>query len=134
MDHDGDMVWILEGRGAAIKRGVIERPFRRCRLPNQLREIVPVIFITLPTALGGEIELIPPLELGLWRQRLLAGLLSADQVTTHGNHGLAAFGPEHRHDVGGAGAPIKSADYGLLDLEGIHQSDDIRSDRRRLTT
>src|SRR5437868_11374713 len=77
---------------------------------------------------------IPPLELSLWRQRHLAGLLSTNQVATHGNHGLAAFGPEHRHDIGGAGAPITPADNGLLDLEGVHQRDDIHSNRRRLTT
>src|ERR1700732_5287823 len=116
MDDDGDMVRILEGRGAAIERGVIEHPSRRCNLPDQLREIVPVFLITLPTALGGEIELIPPLELSLRRQRHLAGLLSANQVATHGNHGLAAFRPEHRHNVGGAGAPITPADNGLFYL------------------
>src|SRR5439155_11353405 len=61
-----------------------------------------------------------------------AGFLAADQVTAHGDRGLAALGPERRHDVDRPRSPIETSERRLLNLEGIHQSDDIDSDRRRL--
>src|SRR5206468_13105035 len=85
-------------------------PVLRSKLPNELRKIVPVFFVAGPAAIGGEIKLVPPFELRLWRQRHLAGFLAADQVTTHGHHGLAALRPERRDDVGHPGAPIKTTE------------------------
>src|SRR6202140_1835600 len=94
---------------------------------------MPVFVVAGAAAFGGEIKLVPPLKLGLWRQRHLAGFLAADQITAHGDHGLAALWPEHRGDVGGPRSPIKTSDGCLLDLERIHQGDDIDGERRRLT-
>jgi hypothetical protein len=37
MDRDVDVIRIVEGRGAAIEGGVIEVPFRRRELPDELR-------------------------------------------------------------------------------------------------
>jgi hypothetical protein len=37
-DHDADMIRVLEGRGAALERGIIEVPLRRSDLPNELRK------------------------------------------------------------------------------------------------
>ena len=132
VDDDGDVIRIVEGRRAAIERGVVEVPLRRSELPDELRKIVPVFLVAGPAALGGEIELVPPFELGLRRQRHLAGFLAADQIAAHGDHGLAALRPERRDDVGGPRAPIAAGDDRLLDLERIHQGDDIDGDRRRL--
>ena len=64
VDDDVDVIGIVEGRGAAVEGGVIELPLRRGELPDQLCEIMPVLVVAGAPALGGEIELIPPLELG----------------------------------------------------------------------
>ena len=37
MDHDADVVRVVEGRRAAREGGVVELPLRRCELPNELR-------------------------------------------------------------------------------------------------
>jgi hypothetical protein len=29
VDHDGDMIGVIKGGGGAVKRGIIEGPFRR---------------------------------------------------------------------------------------------------------
>ena len=85
-----------------------------------------------PAAFGGEIILVPPLELGLRRQRHLAGFLAADQIAAHGDQRLAALRPERRDDVGRPRSPVKTGEDRLLDLERIHQGDDIDRDRRLL--
>src|ERR1700743_2363907 len=46
VDDDADVIVIVEGGRAAIEGGVVEIPFRRSELPNQLRKIVPVFFVT----------------------------------------------------------------------------------------
>ena len=106
--------------------------FGEASLPDELRELVPVFVVARAAALGGEIELVPPFELGLRRQRHLAGFLAADQIAAHGDHGLAALRPERRDDVGGPRAPIEAGEDRLLDLESIHQGDDVDGERRRL--
>src|SRR5262245_17361527 len=68
VDHDADMIRIVQRGCAAIKRSVIELPFRRSRLPNELGKIVPVLVVACPAAFRGEIILVPPCELGRWRQ------------------------------------------------------------------
>src|SRR5262249_24663139 len=100
MDHDADVIRVVEGRGTTIERGIIEVPLRRRELPNELREVVSISVVAGPAALGGKVILVPPLELGLWRQRFLASFLTADQVTAHRDQGLAALWPERRDDVG----------------------------------
>src|SRR5437870_2920202 len=101
------MIRIVEGRGAAIEGRVVEGPLRRSDLPDQLRELAPILFIAGTAAIGGKIELVPPFELGLWRQGHLARFLVADQVAAHGDHSLGTLWPERRKDVGGPRSPIK---------------------------
>src|SRR3954469_2057650 len=67
VDNDVDMVRVVEGRRAALERGVVELPFGGSELPNELGKFAPVLFVTGPAAVRGEIELVPPLELGLRR-------------------------------------------------------------------
>ena len=110
VDHDADVIRVVEGRGAAIERGVIEVPLRRRDLPDELRKVVPVLVVAGAAAFGGEIVLIPPLELRLRRQRHLAGFLAADQVAAHGDQRLAALRPERRDDIGRPRAPIEAGD------------------------
>ena len=79
------------------------------------------LLVAGPAAFGGKVILVPPLELSLWRQRHLAGLLAADQVPAHRDEGLAALREDGRDDVGRARAPIKTGQDRLLDPERIHQ-------------
>src|SRR5258708_838845 len=132
MDHDADVIRVVEGRGAALERGIVEVPVWRSELPNELRKVVPVLLVAGPAAFRGKIILVPPFELSLWRQRHLAGFLAADQITAHGDQGLAALRPERRDDVGRARSPIATGDGRLPDLSGIHHGDDIAGDRRGL--
>ena len=64
VDHDADVIRIVEGCRTAIERGIVELPLRRSDLPDELRKIVPVFFVARPAAFGGEIILVPPFELG----------------------------------------------------------------------
>src|SRR5262249_11440731 len=132
MDRDGDMIRVLERRRAAIEGGVVEIPFRRRELPDELRKVVPVFLVAGPATLRGKIELVPPIELGLRRQRHLAGFLAADEITAHRHHRLAALRPERCDDVRSPRSPIKGGHDGLLDLELIHEVDEIDRNRRRL--
>ena len=63
MDGDLDMVGIVERSGRAVERGVVELPFRRGDLPDQLCEVVAVLVVAGLAAFGGEVELVPPLQL-----------------------------------------------------------------------
>src|SRR5208337_4368265 len=132
MDHDADMVRIVERCRTAVERRVIELPSRRSDLPDELGKIVPVFVVALPSAFRGEVVLIPPLELGLGRQRYLAGFLAADQVAAYGDEGIAALRPERGDDFGGPCSPIIARDRRPLDLESIHQGEDVESDDRLL--
>ena len=59
MDHDGDVIRIVEGRCTAIERGIIEVPLGRSELPDELGKIVPVFLIAVPATIGCKIELVP---------------------------------------------------------------------------
>jgi hypothetical protein len=91
------------------------------------------IVIARPAALRGEVELVPPCELGLRWQRLLVGFRTAEQIAAHGNHGLGALRPEDRQSVGGPSAPIETADDGLVDVQDVHQGDGVGGKCRRLS-
>src|SRR6266536_1960311 len=132
MDDDADMIRVVERRRAAIKLSVIEVPFRRSCTTNKLRKIVPISIAAGSPTFRGEIILVPPLELGRWRQRPLVGFRAADQIATHRNHGLAALRPQRRDDVGRSRAPIKTGEDRLLDLQRIHQRDGVDRERRLL--
>src|SRR5262249_30718785 len=126
-------IGIIESRGAAIERGVVEVPLWRGDLPDELGKIAPVFVVAGAAAFRREIILVPPLQLGFWRQGRLAGLLAADQISADGNQSLAALRPERGDDAGGARAPIVTGERRLLDLERIHQGDDVDSHHRLLT-
>src|SRR5262249_28119401 len=133
MDDNGNVVWIVEGRGAAIEGSVVELPVGRSELPNQLRKLAPVFFVTGTAALSGKIELVPPLQLGLRRQRYLAGFLAANEIAAYGDHGPAALRPERREDIGRAPSPIEASEDRPLDLECVQKVLEIGGERRRLT-
>jgi len=80
MDHDVDVILVVEGRCAAIKRGIIEVPFRRSDPPNELRKVVPVFVVAGAAAFGGKIILVPSLELSVGRQWHPVDFLAADDI------------------------------------------------------
>ena len=131
MDHDGDVVRVVEGRRAAIERGVVEVPFGRGLPPDELRKVAPVLVVADQAALGGEIELIPPLELGrrLRQGRLAAYFLAADQIAADRDQRLAALGPKRGDNIGRASAPIETGESRFVDLERVHQGDGVERDR-----
>ena len=132
VNHDRDVIRVVEGLCAALEGRVIEIPLRRSELPDQLGKLAAIHFIAGPAAFGREIELIPPLQFGFRRQRLLAGLLAADQVSAHRDQRLATLWPKRCHDVGCPRAPVETRNGRLLDLEGVHQRDDVSRDSRGL--
>src|SRR5262249_38600227 len=125
VDHDGDVIRIVERRRAALESGIVEVPFWRSEPPNELGKIATVFVIAIAAAVGGEIILVPPLQLGTRRQRHPARLLTADQITADRNHGLAALRPQRADDIGGARPPIETTENGLVDLERIHERDRV---------
>ena len=128
VNHDGDVIGIVERRRGAIECRIVEVPFRRRQPPDQLGKIPPVFVVAGPSALCGEIELIPPLQFSLRRQRRLAGRLIADQIAAHRDEAITALRPKRRDDVRGPRAPIKAAENGLLDFERVHERDRIDGD------
>ncbi len=127
VNHDVDVIRIVEGCCAALERSIIEVPFRRSDLPNELGKIAPVSSIAGPATRRRKIKLIPPIQFGFWRQRYFAGLLIADQISADRDKAISARRPKRRDNVGGSGTPVKTADGRLLDFERIHQSNDIGS-------
>ena len=118
VDHDRDVVGVVEGRCAALEGGVVEVPLRGGGPPDELRELAPVLLVPRPAALGGEVVLVPPLELGLRRQGQPAGLLAADQVAADRDQPAAALRPERRDDVGGSRSPVEPGHDRALDARG----------------
>jgi hypothetical protein len=57
MDHDTDVIRIIEGRRGAIECGVIEIPFRRAVLPDEFCKSVPIFFVTDLAAFRRKIKL-----------------------------------------------------------------------------
>src|SRR5689334_19980529 len=83
VNHDAYMIRIVEGSRTPIERFIIEVPFRRSEPPNEPGEIMPVLVVSGASPLGGEVVLIPPLQLGFRRQRYLPRLLIADEIAAH---------------------------------------------------
>src|SRR3954447_8346728 len=83
VDDDAHVIRIIERCGAAIERRVIEVPFRRRGPPDQPRKLLPISLVAGAATFRREVELIPPLQLGLWWQGLLVRLTTADQVAAH---------------------------------------------------
>src|ERR1700682_1158167 len=132
MDHDTDVVRVIEGRRRAIERRIVKLPFRRGELPDQLVEVPGVLAVSKPPAFGREVELVPPLELNRWWQWLLVRLLAADQVATHGYKRPAALWPERGDDVGTSRSPIEAGNDRAVDFQRIHQCSGVEREGRGL--
>src|SRR6267142_6076179 len=133
MDDDADVIRVVEGPCGAIEHRIIEVPFRRAVLPDELVEVVPVFGVPERAALRRKVILVPPPQFSRWRQRLQVCLEVGDQITAHGDERLATFRPERRDDGGRPRSPIETGNDCLLDLESIHQGDDVESNGRLLS-
>lgn len=58
MDDDGGVIRVVEGGYSAIKRSIVEVPFRRDVLPDELVKIVPVFAVAELAAFCGKIILV----------------------------------------------------------------------------
>ena len=87
-----DVIRIVEGRRRALERRLVESPLRRGEPPDEPVEVAPVTLIARLAAFGGEVILVPPRELRLWRQRLLVGRLAADKIAAHRHERLQRSG------------------------------------------
>src|ERR1044072_7597781 len=101
----------------------VENSARRCA----------AVVVAGAAAFRGEVELVPPFELGFRWQWHPVRLLAPDEITTHGDQRLATLRPKRRDDVRSARSPIATRYGRLLDLEGVHQRDDIYRDDRLLS-
>ncbi len=126
------MIRIVERLGRAVVGRIVEIPLGRRETPDQLVEVVAVRLITLVATLRCEIELIPPLQFSLRRQRCLAGCLTSDQIAAHRHNRLDPLRPQRRNDIDRARAPIEAAKDRLVDLQCIHQCNDVDCDNRLL--
>src|SRR5207237_10845049 len=95
-------------------------------------EVPGVPAVAEPPAFGSEVVLVPPLQLGGRRQRLLVGVLAADQVAAHGYERLASLWPERRDDVCSSRPPIKAGKDRTIDFQHIHQCNGIERQGRGL--
>src|SRR4051812_8844895 len=129
MDYDPDVIRVFEGGRATVEGFIIKLPLWRSDLPDEPGKILSVFVVAGAAPVCREVILIPPLQLGFWRQRHSAGLLAADQIPTHRDHGFTSLRPERRNDVRCSGAPIKTGDRCALNLEGIHEFEDIQRQR-----
>src|SRR5207244_13208838 len=50
MDHDADMIRIVESRSAALEGGIVEVPVWRSELPDELRKAVAGLVVSGPAA------------------------------------------------------------------------------------
>ena len=127
------MVRVIQSPGGFGKGRVAELPLRRRLMPDKFRKVVGVLPVTgLPTR-SGKIELIPPRQLSLRRQRFFANLLTADQIPAHRDQGFHPLRPQRGDDIRRARAPVKTGQIRLPDVKGVHQMDNIGRHRRRLT-
>ena len=60
MDHDADVIRVVERCRVAIERRIVEVPLRRSELPDKLRKVVPVFRVTGSASPSGEMILVPP--------------------------------------------------------------------------
>jgi hypothetical protein len=110
VNHHRNVIRIVERLSRAVERCIVKIPFRRRETPDQLVEVVAVRFIPRLATLRGEIELIPPCQLSLRRQRRPVGLLTPDQITAYRHHRRASLRPQRRNDIHRARAPIEATE------------------------
>src|SRR3712207_3169334 len=67
VDHDADVIRVVERLRGAVEGGLVELPSRGCEPPNESAEVAPVFAVAALPPLGRKVVLIPPGILGLRR-------------------------------------------------------------------
>jgi hypothetical protein len=132
VDDDVDVVGVVERRRAALVGRVVELPLRRRELPDQLVELTPVLGVAAPAALGGEVVLVPPAELGLRRQGLLVRLEVDDDVAADRDQPLQALRPQRGEGDRRPGSPVETGDDRPVDLDCVQQCEGVDRQGRLL--
>lgn len=78
VDHDIDMVRVVECGGTSVERRGAEIPFGGGGLPDQSGKVLAIFVVPGPAPVRGEVELIPSREFRLGRQWGLVRLQVAD--------------------------------------------------------
>src|SRR5690606_18834801 len=56
VDHDGNVIWILEGARTPVEGGIVESPSWGCESPYQTGKFSAIVRVADAPALGGEVE------------------------------------------------------------------------------
>ncbi len=125
MDGDRHVVGIVKRGSGTIEGFVGEFPGRGGRLPDQANEVAGIRGVTRTAAFRREVELIPPGKFRPGRKWLFVDFLTADQIAADRHEAGAALGPECRHDIGRASAPVIARHDGLSHAKGIEKGDHV---------
>src|SRR5262249_14283930 len=125
VDHDGDVIGVVEGGGGGAREGrLVEVPLGRSELPDELGYVASVFGVAGPPMLGGKVILVPPGKLRRRRQGswLAAGLPIRYPLTE--TRALQRSG-QRAARMSAVRAPIKPAEQSPLDLQHVHGRQDV---------
>ena len=128
VQHDVDIVGIVEGHRGTFQRGVIEVPVRRVARPDHFGDFAPVGGETGSATLGQEVVEVPEagFEVGLDWSHGEAYVL--DEVAVDRDDAGTPFWPQRGGDAGCPPTPVIAGEDGARDAERIQQSDHVGAD------
>src|SRR5215469_5441127 len=129
-DDDTDEIRVAKGGRGLTICWLRELPRRGVELPDEQPQLVPVLRETADTPLRVEVVLVPPGVLCRGWEWLLFGGEVGDQVAGYRDQSLDPVRPQHRDDVAGPRPPVIAGQDRVLDLEGIHERENVDSERR----
>src|SRR5438874_1932457 len=80
VDHDADMIRVVERLCRPFERRVVKPPGGRRRLPDEPRKRRAVLVVPGAATVRGEVVLVPPLELGLRWQWQSVPFAASNQI------------------------------------------------------
>src|SRR5947209_7659841 len=128
VQHDLDVVGIVEGHRGAVQRGVIEGPVRRVACPDHPRDVAPVRGETGAATLGQEVVEVPETGFEVGPDRRHGEAYVLNEVAVDGDDAGTALWPQRGGDAGCALAPVLAGEDGARDGERIQQSDHVAAD------
>ena len=107
----------------------IESPRRRPFFPEKPADVATVLLETLPPALGVEVPLVPVRALGPRRSGRPRRQRVLDVVAADRDERANAFGCQDRRDARRAPAPVVAGERGRPQREGVHELEQVLTDR-----
>ncbi len=123
VQHDVDIVGIVEGHRGTFQRGVIEVPVRRVARPDHFGDFAPVGGETGSATLGQEVVEVPEAGFQVRPDRRHGAADVLDEVAVDGDDAGTTVWPQRGGDAGRAPAPVIAGQDGARDVEGIQQRD-----------